>query len=181
MQKTAINLLKHQVALTLDELSLKKNVYILTIVGSLILVLVSLVVLVISINLSNSAKEATNLEKKWIAKILSMQEVETSFFTISQKLEAAKKIKDTIDYYKIFSTLNEIIPEKVTISNVSTNYTGEVFVDGDSLDSISLLSFFDGLVNKDKDSLKYVVLNTLSLTKDQVYRFSISAKYFVNR
>lgn len=176
-----INLLKHQATLTLEELQLKKTIFILTIVGSLILVLISLIVLIVSINISNSAKDAKELEKKWTDKILTMPEAEISLFTISQKLKAAKVIKDSINYHKIFSTLNEVIQEKVTIVNITINSSGQLFIDGESLDSISLLAFFDGLISKDKDGLKYVMLNNLTLTKDKIYRFSIGAKYFVNR
>lgn len=188
MQKTTnkfipkeINLLKNGTVLTVDEQSAQKTVYVLIAVGSIVFVVASLLVFVISVSLRNSLMEASNLEKQWADKVSSMSDTEISLFTISKKLEAVKKITDTIDFSKIFSSINEVTPNKVNISQMKLDKEGLIFIDGDSPDSLSLIAFFDQLINKDRQNLKYVTLNNLSLSKDGVYRFSISAKYFVNR
>lgn len=176
-----VNLLKESSVETLEELQLKKIVYILTVVGSIFLVLISLLVLVSSLKIKEQADGLKEVEKKWTDKIESMSKVEGDNYVLSKKMESIKQIKDTIDFYKIFSTFDEVIPKSVSIIELSLDKEGAVSIDGEATDSLSLLSFFDGLINKDKDRLRSVVLNNLILTKESLYRFSLDIKYFKNR
>lgn len=176
-----VNLLRESAVETLEELQVKKTVYMLTLIGSLVLVVVSILVFMVSLNLNEKAKELRDSDVKWTERIKALSDVESYNFSISKKMASIKKIEDTADFYSIFSTLNTVIPVNVNITQLVSGNDGQLNIEGESLDSVSLITFFDGLINSDKAKLRNVILNNLVLTKDGLYRFSLGAKYFKNR
>jgi hypothetical protein len=176
-----INLLKQFKGVTVEDAQIKKTVLTLTMVGSAALIILSLIVFFVSLTINSSAKEASDLEKQWVKRVSVLSDVEGSALAISKKMEAVKKIKNNADFVKILSTFSGVINDRINIVSFEVNKEGQVAISAEASDSISLVNFFDGIIGRDKDSLKYVELSNLVLTKNRAYRFSMNIKYFINK
>ena len=176
-----INLLKRNETRSLADIRLKKNVYIASVAGFFLLILISLLVFAVSLSVSKKSEDYAVIEYAWEDKISSVSEIESLNLVLKQKLEAIKKVSDPLDYEKVFTVLDSSTPTDLNIVSLDINSDGLMSIDGDASNSTALMSFLDGLVADMGANLRSAVLTNLNLLKDGNYKFSLALEFFKNK
>lgn len=176
-----INLLKKNQTKSVEEIGLRRNIYTISSIGFVFLLIISITVFVLSSILSKKYDEYLTIEKNWTDKIASMSEIESLNLVLKNKIEAIKKIKAPFDYEEIFTVLDNFISPELKISSLDLNSDGIMSISGDSTSSTALMNFFDGLINGLGSSLRSAVLSNLVLSKDGNYKFSMSIEFVKNK
>lgn len=177
----SINLLKKKEAESVEDVRLKKYVYAGTFGGFLILILMSLAVFAVSLSVSGKAKDYVAIEKSWVDKISSMSEIESLNLVLKRKLESIKKVKSPFDFENVFTALDSLTPLGVSVVSLDISNDGLMGIDGETDNSTALMSFLDGLITSLGANLKRAVLNSLILSKDGNYRFSLALEFIKNK
>lgn len=170
-----VNLLKKQEG-SLEKARIKKIFLIFSGTFFVIAFILTAVLYIAYLGFSKQLNDVLEKERDWVLKVESLSETESYNEAIKQKMAALKQISKSSDYFESVSLIKKLQDTSmggISLTSLLLDSSSKVEILGEANSSTTLTNFFDQLINDKDTQIKSLLLNSLSLSKDGTYRFSL--------